>query len=322
MGLDELPEVKLARRIIRKHALEIPFDLEALIQQYAKLVYTKIDIEGVDGVSINLKTPGKKPIVLVEESLSPARKKFTLAHELGHLVIPWHVGTIGDETYTQHLKNLHYAQLEQEANRFAAALLMPQDWILAAYHAHHDHLGKLFERIVATAGVSHQAAAIRMIQILPPNILFILERNGMVMNVGKTAQTSVILPVVGDAFSQPSFPYVECYEAVSHRPHTYHWYALRTKIAIDITNEQRPWRTILDDILISAFSKQEALKTRMSINGIIESAHDRLRTRRDYCADVLISEAIYRLNRKGLEPVVAHPDFEKFVKLRAQDFFE
>lgn len=322
MGLEDVPEVKLARRILRKHSLEVPFDLEQLIKQYANLLYRPIDVEGVDGVSINLKTPGKKPTVLVNENLSAPRKKFTLAHELGHIVIPWHVGTIVDEAYEQSLKDVIYATLEQEANRFAAELLMPKDWILREYQTHQEGLSKLHQHVVAQAGVSYQAAAIRMIQILPPNILFVLERKGKVENAGKTANTGATLPSVGDHFSKVTFPYLDGSEQLNHGPLTYYWYSLSTSISVDTNGENRSWRMILEEILSALYPEDEALKVGRKVNGIISLANGQLRIRPDYSVDLLVSEAILRLIRPGLESFSSHPDFEKFVKIRAQDFFK
>ena len=84
MEIKILPEVKLARKIIHKHSLEIPFDIDSLVKEYADLIYKPIPVSGIDGVSLNLKTPGKKPLIIVNSSLQKQRQFFTLAHELGH----------------------------------------------------------------------------------------------------------------------------------------------------------------------------------------------------------------------------------------------
>lgn len=74
----------------------------------------------------------------VEARRSPGRRRFTIAHELGH----WHLHRDGDQTTRTRFcrpadigegaRELWKAQrIEAEANRFAAALLMPTDVVRA-----------------------------------------------------------------------------------------------------------------------------------------------------------------------------------------------
>ena len=51
------------------------------------------------------------PVVFLNMHLAPARMRFTLAHEIGHLV----------------MHSLPYADAEQQAHMFAAEFLMPAD---------------------------------------------------------------------------------------------------------------------------------------------------------------------------------------------------
>ncbi|MDQ9022141.1 XRE family transcriptional regulator [Acinetobacter sichuanensis] len=64
----------------------------------------------VDGVTI--RTPDLPPCIFLNKSLPGCRQRFTLAHELGHIVM--HRTPTGDD-------------METEANNFASALLMPAD---------------------------------------------------------------------------------------------------------------------------------------------------------------------------------------------------
>lgn len=322
MGLDDLPEVKLARRILRKHALEIPFDLDQLVRRYANLIYKKIEIEGVDGVSVNLKTPGKRPTIIVDETLSAPRRAFTLAHELGHIIIPWHVGTIADETNRDLNGDFIYATIEQEANRFAAELLMPKAWVLDLFEVYRDQLAILHQQIVAMTGASNQAAAIRMVEVLPPNILFVLEENGVVSKSGRTNHTGAIPPKIGSPIKDVSYSYLKHTDIAVFGPKSYHWFEINSSVEISIEGEQRSWRRILDDILTAVMPEAEVATTKMSINGILASANGQLKHHAGYSVDLLVSVSIQKLMRKGLESVVSHPDFEKFVKIRAQDFFK
>lgn len=124
MGLINHPEIKIARKILALHKLTVPFDLDELVSKYSEVIYKTIPISGVDGICMNLKCPGKKTKVIVNTSTSVNRQRFTLAHELGHIIIPWHLGTIIDDLNINKT-NSKYWNLETEANRFASELLMP-----------------------------------------------------------------------------------------------------------------------------------------------------------------------------------------------------
>ena len=162
MGLTHSPIVKMARRFIKKHSLEVPFDLDSLVGEYAEVIYKVIPIDGVDGICLNLKTAGKTPKVIVNANSPTTRQKFTLAHELGHIIIPWHYGTIIDEIEENIVTyNSRYWELESEANRFASEILMPFDWIFSLYKQNRDPLYLRYQ-ICTYCGVSEIAADIRL----------------------------------------------------------------------------------------------------------------------------------------------------------------
>lgn len=162
MGVGLLPEIKMARKVIQKHSLTIPFNLDDLINKYAKIIYKSIPFDGVDGVCSNLKTAGKTPIVIVNADSARTRQKFTLAHELGHIIIPWHLGTFIDEIDESAVHPYNqYWELEREANKFASELLMPFDWIYSLYKKNSDP-AILLSQIREQCGVSEMAAKIRL----------------------------------------------------------------------------------------------------------------------------------------------------------------
>jgi Zn-dependent peptidase ImmA (M78 family) len=162
MALVLSPEIKMARKIIRKHSLVVPFDLDELVKQYAKITYMEIPVDGVDGVCLNLKAVKKNPTVIINENSARTRQKFTLAHELGHIIIPWHIGTfIDDADENAASTDTLYWQMESEANRFASELLMPFDWIFSLYQKNPE-TQFLISQICRHCGVSEQAASIRL----------------------------------------------------------------------------------------------------------------------------------------------------------------
>lgn len=59
--------------------------------------------------AVSIRPPGIQPIFLLNRRLSPDRERFTIAHELGHLI----------------MHEIPRPEAEAEANRFAAEFLMP-----------------------------------------------------------------------------------------------------------------------------------------------------------------------------------------------------
>lgn len=167
MGVTHDPEVLMARKLIKLNGLKIPFNLDELVAKYAKVVYKSIPVEGIDGVCLNLKMPGKTPVVIVNSDAVRARQKFTLAHELGHIIIPWHLGTFIDEIDANNdvNANTEYWEMEREANRFASELLMPLDWIYSLFKKNPDS-EFLLSNICSMCGVSDTAARIRIFRAI------------------------------------------------------------------------------------------------------------------------------------------------------------
>lgn len=164
MGLGITPEIKMARKLHKKHSLSIPVDLKKLVSEYAQLIYKTIPIEGIDGVCLNLKNPKKSTKIIVNNKSSHNRQRFTLAHELGHIIIPWHLGTIIDSIDNNEVANSHSTQYwnnEREANRFASELLMPFDWLYTQFLANND-LNDLIPLTSIKCKVSEEAARIRV----------------------------------------------------------------------------------------------------------------------------------------------------------------
>jgi Zn-dependent peptidase ImmA (M78 family) len=136
------PEEKLADRLLERHNLAPPYDLEKLVLLYADIDYLEFPVEA-DGISLGLKKIDK-PKIYINSKRHLVRQRFTLAHELGHVIIPWHTGNIishntnfsvyeenGDVvTNFNSREDYDYRQIESEANRFAAELLLPTTWLL------------------------------------------------------------------------------------------------------------------------------------------------------------------------------------------------
>lgn len=113
--------------------------------------------------------------IVLKESLNEERKKFTIAHELGHFCIPWHSDLIfGCDIKEMDYKN-DYAPRENEANLFAAELLMPTE------EFRRNFTGKISYAMVSKLanifGVSFQATLNRCIDLANEDCIVICSMN-------------------------------------------------------------------------------------------------------------------------------------------------
>lgn len=128
-----LEEVRaIARSLRQEYDLGLPVDLDDLAQQLGVRVERVELSQDIDGY-VNL--DWSEPCITLNKKAKrgyPARQNFTLAHEIGHVVIPWHTGTTAcstdNPTVLVDQKYLVDSQ-EQEAHVFASELLIPSDWL-------------------------------------------------------------------------------------------------------------------------------------------------------------------------------------------------
>ncbi len=91
---------------------------------------------------------------------SKARDRFTIAHELGHLVLHYY-SRAGDVAEVERFDRDGADLAEVEANWFAAALLMPEDDFREAF----TELNGDLNEIAARYGVSYAAAEVRKLTL-------------------------------------------------------------------------------------------------------------------------------------------------------------
>lgn len=72
---------------------------------------------------------GKKRIILRDNEYFDNRIRFTVAHELGHYILPWHTEDIFTCYSSDILSFKAYRPQETEANYFAAELLLPTRYL-------------------------------------------------------------------------------------------------------------------------------------------------------------------------------------------------
>ncbi len=108
---------------------------------------------GLDGLAI---TRGNYNLIMVSSSIAAHRQRYTIAHELGHLVAGDR-GDIVDE-------NINFSKTPEEsrANAFAAAFLMPANALRTAFGDQSAPTDQLIADLLARYRVSLDALAFRL----------------------------------------------------------------------------------------------------------------------------------------------------------------
>jgi len=135
-----------------------PVDVYGIAASLGVEVVTRTDLP--PGVEAELLRGTRVHLIVVRSPCQPARARFSVAHELGHLFLH------PDEDFVFQQgqpTGCRYAERpELEANHFAAALLMPEDWLRAAIGEGMSDAGVSFTRIAQRFGVSRQALRRRL----------------------------------------------------------------------------------------------------------------------------------------------------------------
>ena len=231
VGIELTPETNLARRIIDKYSLSPPVDIQSMVEAYARLTFVHIPFDDIDGVSLNLKTRDKSTHVIVNSASAPSRQRFTMAHELGHILIPWHVGSVLiDQVAPVSPRSSSYFTpeswtMETEANSFAAELLMPYSWLERVISTT-DDLSKIHRNISQSCQTSALSVAIRLSQFLPERVVYASERDGVVEFSGTTEGT-IASPLGTNAeFPIEAFAYSDQHYVSTMQERRLHWWKL------------------------------------------------------------------------------------------------
>lgn len=155
---------KLAQRVIKKYSLAPPIDIKEVLERYAKCVEDALPNNADAICIINI----SRPLVILNRFNPVNRKRFTLAHELGHIIIPWHSGMISCHTEDdEDINENSYQLMEAEANKFAAEILMPTEWLKNMILKYEKNgLEELIYKISLEAQVSLSAAFYSLLEHL------------------------------------------------------------------------------------------------------------------------------------------------------------
>lgn len=170
------PIAKLASRILKGFPTTIPVDIFALTEPYASVDFVDWAYD-CDALVHGLNTPRPEILLRTLDRVFDRRLRMTLGHELGHIYIPWHIGSITCDGMTEILETpaaalgtpYSFRGQEGEATAFSSLVLMP--YRALAQDANTKTLSAFFSGL-DRYGVSAQATVIRIKTLLRPGFIF------------------------------------------------------------------------------------------------------------------------------------------------------
>ncbi len=139
-----------------------PVDVEALARE--------LGVESITSAAMledgRLEQRGGHTWMLVRGDVWPARRRFTIAHELGHLLLrdAWQE-FVAHRTWPTGDRDWSGAREERLCDAFAAALLLPQPWMRREFGLKSQSLETL-QTLADTGKVSLAAGILRLRQVL------------------------------------------------------------------------------------------------------------------------------------------------------------
>ncbi len=303
------PVEKMAARLLRRHNIVPPYDLEELANKYGNVEHRLLPISA-DGVTVGIGRD-EKPTIIINSSPPETRKKFTLAHELGHIIIPWHTGTIVSHI-DQIDADLEYREMESEANKFAAEILMPEKWLLEKEKSL-SSFENYIKDVLHESGASRDAAFIKIFKTIEtPIICAEVDEEGRIERGFRTRSA----PSSGrlrdrDIFQEEIFHTNKSEESFRLKGLRHKcWFFANTNIR---ETDPRPWREVLSEILADT-GKSNLLQ---SVNAVLASQHNRNKekTEEELCRIVLQAYD----GRLKFTQIVSHPLFNEYVIKRIRE---
>lgn len=295
---------RLARRYAQANSLSPPVDVEGLLAAKATIDLAHDLPKGWDALLYEC-DGGLRVVLSTVPHLN--RRRFTIGHELGHIVIPWHPLNVvchegGDNTSS-------WYAMEREADAFSGRVLVPDSWLQQYVD---DDIADALPRITNGAKVSLEAAAWRLAEVLPAATAYWLE--------------------VSDGFRFFMSPHWTA-RKLSQEPSPDVLHTLRDEGAVVTESSVGRRRLVVctlkarpcmpratgepREVLRKILAELDMLDREASINGVISGGFQR---RTGSSAELIFDALCQRfVGLPWAAPLVRHPKFNRFLAIRAKD---
>ncbi|MGW7141140.1 ImmA/IrrE family metallo-endopeptidase [Streptomyces xanthophaeus] len=269
------------------------------------------------------------PRVFVRNGLPPFRERFTLAHELAHIELAWHVGTVNCQVDAATIGGEYSLATvagtqEREANEFASRILAPDRW-LAPLVKNQCFFGRSNMQstldTLALAEMSAQAGLIALSRHLLPGHAFITDQAFAVSRGTPWPGSAPLGEVEIEQYLERSV----IVEEFTHQGRKVLWaqtseFTEPAELAIPTqrnSDESRTPHQVLLACCSRAFGEESAATKAMSINGVVGGMTSD--SDLDWHESAIISVVRQRIAEKvELRKVLDDYEFPLYLKMRAQ----
>lgn len=204
---DFVTPIKLAQGILKQlPGLKPPVPIEEIALALDITEIRELETKGFEGglLAFSDKASG---VILVNQRSSRQRRRFTIGHELGHFLNPWHEPQSSGgfqcssrDFLASDVRTSNKAiRMEAEANQFSASLLMPASLLKMDIRAVNElGIAQIWE-LANTYDVSKEALARRYVELCDEPCMVLLSKNGKFLY----------------SYRHPDFPFINLREGSS-----------------------------------------------------------------------------------------------------------
>lgn len=302
-----MPEIRrIASLLVARYGLSPPVNVHRLAERFADLEFCDWPFD-CDGVAVLSRS---RPKIFIRKTPNRRRERFTVAHELGHVVIGWHLDNVSCHIDPQNARRRHSLTLgidqETEANRFASHLLLPDNFLApfaSRYVSAPDAL-----RAVEAADVSAAACVIALARTLLPGYIFLVPG----LDGPVTSSGTRLLPVSITELRNMS----RRSGSVTVQGQRVEWFQFVDSQPVSAKPiSPTDTRKVLVSVLREVRPHQDAEVLARSINGIVGGSLSKALASRP---EEIMGILVYKFsNHLEYADIVRHPGFDHYLQLRS-----
>lgn len=241
------------------------------------------------------------------------RQRFSVGHELGHVIIPWHLGAVECVLDRPSLEAIGAGDQESEAYRFASGLLVPRSFI----DEYGDHeVGPGVEALDLT-DISAFAAVLSLSRNLLPGFCFLIDEDQDEFTLVKSSGT--VMPAWRAGESQEktlsSLAYDRGEAVVSGRRIL--WFQLAAAVSFALAQDSRSTTQLLRDAITQAGRELDGQGLAMRINGIVGGLLSREERAQNVETALSVLEYRFAASHPDLLDLMKVPDFKTYLRRKA-----